>query len=1783
MRPAVDRKSNPFRSFIVAILLTVTSMIGVAQAQKTTSPERGFRPGNSYDISNIETVNPLTGNLMLNIPLGSLPAGRGGMSAGVGLHYNSKIWNVDAPEPVAPDYRQYENLVVSPEGGWRYNYFYNLKIDYSQESTGGCGSRLLLVTPDGAEHLLWLKDNTDALGRLAMLPDGAFTCIAPAGGRAQSTNLVFYTVDGTFIQVMVEGDNDNDPGNNRWTVYLPDGTRIIHNPNHVANPYTGFLQRIIDRNGNFIDFIESSSDANYSNHRTTSIKDQLDRKIVIEYDAATNQDWIHSKGYNNTSLVTKVLWKTITVRKTFEWCVGNCTPFPHKTTATNLRMVDKVYLPAPVGNLTQFGGLYYTFDYNADATSNPSTGWGEVNKVTLPSGAYSTYTYVGDTSTSSWRAMDIIENRPTQKTLNYLKEYDGSSSWATDTWTYSSCGSLTVKACSVTAPDGTVSTEYYGGWNGADYPTVSKHNEGFQKPFKSISGDGSVVERVYANNLPSDDYALASANQFVKYEMTSITNAGGTLSKTAVKEYAYDKNGNVTLIKEYDYFPYSGTDSVQRDGNGRPNAMPSNASSYLKRITVTDYYNDVPDSASTNYTDTDSYHLSGNPWLLRLVKSSEIRDSSNTPKTRTEISYDYTNYSGSNAVAGNATTFKTWDSYKGGSTQAHSNPLGSGNSVSTSTTYDSYGNPTSATDARGTVTQLTYGNVSTPGGNVTGLYPTQTVSGYGTSIAQTANMVYDFSTGAVTQTTIAGNNTNENIVNQTDYDALGRPITVKAAVGTAQERWTQTVYEDANRRLTVKADLYTKQDALKVGVQFFDQLGRIRLAKSLEDASTQSATNETDGIKVQTRYLPSGGCTFDSTKTCSFHLVSNPYRAATSSAASGEATMGWTRSQAINTGKHSETETFSGATLPQPFLTSGYNTSTTGAVKTDNDAERTLVTDQALKQRISKTNALGQLINVWEVKDWDASAVSISFPNQSLAYAYETSYSYDTLSNLTGVTQGGQTRTFSYSSLSRLKSATNPESGTINYTYDAGGNLLTKTDARSVVTTYSYDALNRVQNRSYSGSTPSTPTVTYTYDDSTVAFSKGKLTKVSSSVSETKYTAFDAVGNLLSSQQITEGQTYPFIYKYNLSGALTEETYPSLRVVRNLYDASGDLAAVSGRANATNPLKSYAGNFSYNPAGGIEKLQFGNTRWETMSYNARLQPTQIGLGTSATDTSLWKTEYSYGELNTSNGTVDAAKNNGNIAKQVITAPNATTGQPAVVFTQHYTYDQLNRLKSGVEPNVSTDNWKQTFNYDRFGNRTFDTSNTTIPAQNCTTALCNPTANTSSNKFSTSDGYGYDSAGNMTANAAGESFVYDAENKQVKYFTAGNANNGTNLPNATYGYDGDGRRVRKTSTSINAAEDTVFVYNAFGKLAAEYNVTPQSNQTASTKYLTTDTLGSPRVITKQDGTIESRRDFMPFGEDITVGRSNIQGYQADNTRQRFTGYEKDAENGLDFAQARYFAGNHGRFTSPDPLMASASTGNPQTFNRYSYALNSPYKFTDPSGLSAISSSGCGAEYSSCGADDYAYAYREAEYEQRLQNTYDAIDANRAAHRGDMNAFWDILDKNNSLEAHDAQGEIVENPNSSNVTAEARVGPFVLPKDVVDDLIAGKIQIQGNGSCAQLPQILLDGQMGLTSEWRAGQNVTDFVDGPARGTVIATMENGRYPNKKTGNHVAIFLSYVRSGGTITGMLVINQWIGLDKPKMNTISLPKSTTPLPRVPSSAAINDMRTYYVVGRVVRN
>jgi YD repeat-containing protein len=81
-------------------------------------------------------------------------------------------------------------------------------------------------------------------------------------------------------------------------------------------------------------------------------------------------------------------------------------------------------------------------------------------------------------------------------------------------------------------------------------------------------------------------------------------------------------------------------------------------------------------------------------------------------------------------------------------------------------------------------------------------------------------------------------------------------------------------------------------------------------------------------------------------------------------------------------------------------------------VVTEYSGNTTTVTDPAGKKRRSRADAAGRVVEVVE---------------DPFGLGYSASYEYDPLDNLAKVTQGGQVRTFVYDSVSRLKSASNPE------------------------------------------------------------------------------------------------------------------------------------------------------------------------------------------------------------------------------------------------------------------------------------------------------------------------------------------------------------------------------------------------------------------------------------------------------------------------------------------------------------------------------------------------------------------------------------------------------------------------------------------------------------------------------------------------------------------------------------------------------------------------------------
>jgi RHS repeat-associated protein len=816
---------------------------------------------------------------------------------------------------------------------------------------------------------------------------------------------------------------------------------------------------------------------------------------------------------------------------------------------------------------------------------------------------------------------------------------------------------------------------------------------------------------------------------------------------------------------------------------------------------------------------------------------------------------------------GNVLHEAKWDSVKAGSLPALGGLLSS-NSQVLSRAYDSYGNLTDIYEPE-VRTHTTYDSL----GNVI-----QINQGYQSSAQRTTEYSW-YNNGVALNTKKDYDN---NFTTSYQYDNIGRQILVNEG----GLRKTITSYNDIDRTVSVSSSLRNYENTVLQTISSYDQLGRLILKQ------------QNDGVKMQTSYIyQPGGLRV---------VASTPYRN------TSEATLEWKCTQYDTLGRATAVAMFKGSTAPVDCASAANRTGITQMVY---DADWTTETDPAGKVRKTRKDGLGRLIEVVE----DPSTL-----------IYGTTYTYDSLNNLLTVNQGSQAqRSFAYSSLSRMKSASNPESGTISYTYYDSGDLATGTDARGKVSTMTYDALHRILTKSYSDN-PVTPNVTYNYYlvGTDAAPNIGQLKSVSSSIGSTIY-SYDLLGKVSGSSQTIAGYSGNLVFGYDwyLNDVLKSIQYPSGRLVNYGVDDAGRTNKVYTATKTYADLTTPAVTYPFTADGRIAQMKLGNGLYETRDYSAPGTPTIYRLGDSLGSGNRTQLEYNY----------SGTQNNGNLTSQTIY-------RSAGSWTQNFGYDGINRLSAAYE----VGGYNRTYGYDRWGNRYVPSSAGLAHAD-----ANEPTASgyfNAKNQLRTSPGvYNYDPAGNQLTYGA-FTLGYDAENRNTTVTGSGGGS-------GSYSYDGNGRRVKKVWPSAGGTTTTTYyAYDALGQLAAEY--TNQAPTGTGTSYIFTDMLGNVRTITSDSKAVTECYDYLPFGRMLSAadnGRSSVGCYPADpdmqiasGTPQKFTGKERDAETGLDHLGARHYSGAQGRFVSPDPSRLSAFIDSPQSWNMYAYTYNNPLRFVDRSG-------------------------------------------------------------------------------------------------------------------------------------------------------------------------------------------------------------------------------------------
>ncbi|MBA3241760.1 MAG: RHS repeat-associated core domain-containing protein [Acidobacteria bacterium] len=589
--------------------------------------------------------------------------------------------------------------------------------------------------------------------------------------------------------------------------------------------------------------------------------------------------------------------------------------------------------------------------------------------------------------------------------------------------------------------------------------------------------------------------------------------------------------------------------------------------------------------------------------------------------------------------------------------------------------------------------------------------------------------------------------------------------------------------------------------------QYFDGLGRTYRALTYENQNPTNPWATTDTqydalgrvVKASLPYRSAGGATpLDATQWSSAKRVEAEYDAL---------------------GRVKKTTTMPDAA----FATTSYSGNTV------------TVTDQTSKSRRSVSDALGRLKEVYE----DPNGLN-----------YLTSYTYDALGNLRRVVQGSQSRYFMYDSLGRLIRAINPEQAagaiasnitdpvtgnsqwSMAYGYDANGNLTARVDARDITATYTYDRLNRNIITTYAGGGTSTPEVRRHYDGAINGLGRLYWSEAIG-ISATVFDTYDSAGRPTQYHQSfwtgsVWGPGFGVQRSYNKAGGVTSQTYPSGRTVTYNYDAAGRVGDYNGQASFAGNLgdgaqRTYASEIRYSQLGGREQERFGTQTpvYNKRFFNDRGQMSNVRLSTYSITTpgqdGNWNRGAIVNHYSDQSWAGSGTDNNGNLRKQELYLPNDDAISSYTQMAQHYTYDELNRLQSVTEfLNNQTQSFKQSYAYDRFGNRTIDQATTTTNVNRKLFAV-----DAATNRLGVPTGQAgamdYDPAGNLTndtyTEGTGGTRVFDAENRM----TSAQFFNGQ-TQTALYTYDADGRRVRRQT---GAGAQVWQVYGMGGELVAEY--------------------------------------------------------------------------------------------------------------------------------------------------------------------------------------------------------------------------------------------------------------------------------------------------------------------------------------------------------------------------
>jgi RHS repeat-associated protein len=1203
-------KSGKLLVFCAIILAASAVMLG----QPSPDLEQGLKPYGSYHGGAIDTVSLSNGNLFLHAALLSYSQRGGELAYPIVLQYNNKNFSFFQIQPGCPKCTTQLYAVFAADPG-------------DPSSSLGAGVSVGFEGP-----LAGVLSDVNAGLSLngAPLSVNVYSVQSPDGAQHQLVNTGngMAATDGSGFYSDPSGSLRDRNG----TKYLASGTMEDANGNQITSSASGWTDTL----GRTLPLMPGPAHPADNPVPSTA---SLSACPLLGY---SNQPVTYAYTWslptaNGGTLSLVLCYASVFVRTNFFGSLGNGPRYfdLHQ----GFTMLQSVVFP---------DNTYWGFQYDAaDPNNSLSMAYGDLLKISFPTGGSISYTWGG------WAAGN--SRSVATRTVDAM---DGTGP---HTWNYSFSNLATVNGNQtqtniVTDPTGSDSVHTVTGLGGTTsfYETETQYYQGSHSTgtlLKTIQTDHQFALNPYdATAISTGRVAMAKSVSNVFPVRVTTTLANGLVSKTETDyDTALAYHGPLDGIQYNDQTCTNSGDGSTPICTWTPTqTMPvtNYTGSYGKVIATREYDwgqgapGPLLRQTATSYQwQANSTYLSNS--FLDLVSSSTTKDGAGNQVAQSTYGYDEYALNGSGvsthfnpapvneSVRGNLTSAHHW--LNGSAVSTANCPIAISNGFAAAyTTYNDTGTVNQSTDPCGS-------RVGDPQHTTThsydlayaGAYPTQTCN----VLNQCVSGAYDFSTGLLTSFTDANHQTSN-----FSYDQQWRMTQAQGPTDPVSGMRPET---DFDHSVVDQVMRTRKQDASHnlVDYAYFDGVGRSKQTRLVDPEGDDFVDTAYDALgRVST--------------------VSNPHRSSSSP------TDGITTTYYDALGRVTQVTHPDGATATTSY------TGRAAEVSDEGNGTRSV-------QRISQSDGLGRLARVCEV-----SSTNLSFGNGAspatcgldiAATGFLTSYSYDTLGNLTGVSQGGSMpRSFTYDSLSRLLTATNPESGTISYTYDAAGNVITKTDARNITTTYGYDVLHRLLTKSYSDGTP---TATFVYDACpaggcpagvTPQLTAGRMVESSVPNARTFY-SYDSMGREANQWQCTPvncgASYYALAYGYDLGGDLTSSTNGFGTTLTSAYDTARRLTGVTSNVSDASHPANLLSNIQYNAPGLPRSETLGNNVTEALGYDTRLRLTSL-TATSPTATSATP----------GTGTVTVSGSEGSRPVAATTATGAVT-----IAGSEHSYQQCTRF------------------------------------------------------------------------------------------------------------------------------------------------------------------------------------------------------------------------------------------------------------------------------------------------------------------------------------------------------------------------------------------------------------------------------------------------------------------------------------------------------------------------